>query len=123
MGDPLLKLEPDFGQRAAGVHLLNPARAYFWKATWSDRIQLTVRDGGVTGPVFYDLTVKLSDVVPEVKTNYNPSPHFAYLGANNQPFGEEEGSFPGATYRNVWIGRGARPASLGSALYPEGAIR
>ena len=47
---------------------------------------------------------------------YNPTPHFAYLGANNGPFGEEDGSFPGAIYRNVWIGAGPRPTSLGSAL-------
>ena len=123
MGDPLLKLEPDFGQRSAAVMALNPARAYFWRAIWSDRMRLTIRDGGVNGQQIYDLTVALADVVPDVKTNYNPSPHFAYLGANNGPYGEEEGSFPGAIYRNVWIGRGARPASLGSALYRQGEIR
>jgi hypothetical protein len=123
MGDPLLKLEPDFGQRSAAIMALDPGRAYFWRATWSDRIRLQIRDGGVNGNQIYDLSVALADVVPDVKTNYNPSPHFAYLGANNGPFGEEEGSFPGAIYRNVWIGRGTRPASLGSALYPEGAIR
>jgi hypothetical protein len=123
MGDPLLKLEPDFGQRSAAVMALDPSHTYFWRATWSDRIRLQVRDGGVNGNQIYDLTVALADVVPDVKTNYNPSPHFAYLGANNGPFGEEEGSRAGTIYRNVWIGRGTRPASLGSALYPEGAIR
>jgi len=47
---------------------------------------------------------------------YNPAPHYAYLGANNGPFGQEAGSFPGATYRNVWLSTRPRPASLGSAL-------
>ena len=47
---------------------------------------------------------------------YNPSPHYAYLGANNGPFGDESGSWPGVTYRNLWIGNRPRPASLGSAL-------
>ena len=45
------------------------------------------------------------------------------LGANNGSFGEEDGSWPQAIYRNVWIGRGTRPASLGSALNPEGTVR
>ena len=35
---------------------------------------------------------------------YNPNPHYAYLGANNGGICEEEGSWPGLTYRNVWIG-------------------
>jgi hypothetical protein len=50
------------------------------------------------------------------RASYNPNPHFAYLGANNAPFGVEEGSWPGAIFRNVWIGNRPRPDSLGSAL-------
>ena len=115
LGDPALKLEPDFGARADAVMALDPARAYFWKGTWSDRFRLVVQDG-VNGRTLYDFGLTLSDIGAPVNTPYNPNPHFAYLGANNGPYGEEDGSWPGAIYRNVWIGRGPRPQSLGSAL-------
>ena len=72
---------------------------------------------GIGGRTIYNFGVTLSDIgFSSNAATYNPSPHYAYLGANNGPFGEEDGSFPGAVYRNVWIGRGPRPASLGSAL-------
>ena len=48
--------------------------------------------------------------------SYQPSPHFAYLGVNNNV--EDTGSWP-ATYRNVWIGNKPRPTTLGSALAPR----
>ena len=47
---------------------------------------------------------------------YNPPNQHAYLGANNGGICEEEGSWPGVTYRNVWISNRPRPDSLGSAL-------
>jgi hypothetical protein len=116
LGDPAYKLEPDFGTRAAGVRLLDPAHTYFWKGTWGNFFRLTVQDG-IAGPAMYDVKIALSDLGFSANAaTYNPTPHFAYLGANNGPFGEEDGSFPGAIYRNVWIGTGPRPASLGSAL-------
>jgi hypothetical protein len=114
LGDPAYKLEPDFGDR--GVRSLDPSRAYFWKGTWGNFFRLQVNDG-IGGPVLYDFRIALSEIGFSANAaTYNPTPHFAYLGANNGPFGEEDGSFPGATYRNVWIGAGPRPASLGSAL-------
>ncbi|HJZ70851.1 MAG TPA: hypothetical protein VKE51_03875 [Vicinamibacterales bacterium] len=114
LGDPAYKLEPDFGGRT--VIALDPSRAYFWKGTWSNFFRLQVNDG-IGGASLYDLRLGLTDIgFPAGAATYNPTPHFAYLGANNGPFGEEDGSFPGATYRNVWIGAGPRPASLGSAL-------
>ena len=116
LGDPAYKLEPDFGTRAAGVRFLDPAHAYFWKGTWGNFFRLTVQDG-IAGPSLYDVKIAVSDLGFSANAaTYNPTPHFAYLGANNGSFGEEDGSFPGAIYRNVWIGAGPRPASLGSAL-------
>jgi hypothetical protein len=116
LGDPAYKLEPDFGTRAAGVRALDPSQAYFWKGTWGNFFRLTVQDS-INGAPIYDVKIALSDLgVAANAASYNPTPHFAYLGANNGPFGEEDGSFPGAIYRNVWIGAGPRPASLGSAL-------
>jgi hypothetical protein len=114
LGDPAYKLEPDFGSR--GVVALDPSRAYFWKGTWGNFFRLQVQDG-INGPFIYNFGLTLPDIGFSANAaTYNPTPHFAYLGANNGPFGEEDGSFPGAIYRNVWIGTGPRPTSLGSAL-------
>ncbi len=114
IGDPAYKLEPDGGQRSDNVFSLDPGQDYFWKGTWGDGFHLTVQQG-MNGPTIYDLELKSSDILGMV-VPYAPSPHFAYLGANNGPFGEEDGSWPGVTYRNVWIGNRPRPASLGTAL-------
>ena len=122
LGDPEVKLEPDFGQRTAGIFFFDPTRGYLWKQTWSNKVRLVVTEV-VGGRTIYDFGVAVADVAPGSDATYNPSPHYAYLGANNGPFGEEEGSYPGAVYRNLWIGRNPRPSSLGSALYAEGTLR
>lgn len=125
-GDPLFKLEPDFGTRAAAVMALDPAKTYFWQATWDNGVRLVILDGGIGGSPIYNVRLTLDDLGLGSLTagrSYNPPSHFAYLGANNGPYGEEDGSWPGITYRNVWIGRGPRPATLGSALVPQGARR
>ena len=107
MGDSSLKYEPDFGARAAGVRSLNPNTTYLWTATWGSTFRLTVREGGATGPIIYDRS-------EATQGTYNPFPHTVYLGANDSNI--ESGSFAGAIYRNLWVGSGPRPASLGSAL-------
>jgi hypothetical protein len=112
-GDEDFKLEPDLAHRIASVRLLDPARTYFWKATWGTGIHLVVQEDRIGGNTIYDYGVTSTG------GSYNPNPHYAYLGANNGPFGEEDGSWPGVTYRNLWIGNGPRPASLGSALDRE----
>src|SRR5262245_51515232 len=118
LGDPFYKLEPDFGARAAGVISANPSQGYFFKATWGNFFHLMVQEG-IGGRTLYDYGVQVSDLgVSANAATYNPNPHFAYLGANNGPFKEEDGSWPGVTYRNVWISNKPRPASLGSALLP-----
>jgi hypothetical protein len=107
MGDSDLKYEPDFGQRADGIRSFNPNTTYLWTATWGSTFRLVIREGGANGPIVYDR----SQATPGL---YNPSPHTAFLGANDAAF--ESGSFGGAIYRNLWVGSGPRPASLGSAL-------
>ena len=92
MGDPFLKLEPDFGTRAAAVMSLDPARTYFWKGTWSNGFTLLVKDG-INGPTLYNYGQTALEMTGQ-NAVYNPTPHFAYLGANNAPYGEEDGSFP-----------------------------
>jgi hypothetical protein len=114
-GDRDVKLEPDFGERAAAVMALDPARTYFWQALWTaTAFRLVIRDGGASGSVIYDRTV----IAPAGTGPYAPSPHVAYLGANSGAFGTETGSWPGAIYRNVWLSDKPRPASIGSALGP-----
>jgi hypothetical protein len=107
-GDSDWKYEPNFGQRAASAMMLSPARTYFWKATWGNEVRVMVQDGR-GGPTIYNLGI------PATEGTYAPSPHYAYLGVNG-PSSYETGSWPGAIYRNLWIGAGQRPASLGSAV-------
>ena len=77
MGDSDLKFEPSFSQRAAGVRRLNPDTTYLWTATWGSEFQLTVREGGVGGPVIYDRTQDTSGT-------YNPSPHAVVSGSERR---------------------------------------
>lgn len=99
-GGDAFKYEPDFAQRAAGIRALNPAATYLWTATWGTTFRLVVREGGAGGTVIYDRSM------PTPGT-YNPTPHTVYLGATDANV--ESGSWPGAIYRNLWVGRGPRP--------------
>ena len=112
-GDEDYKLEPDLARRTASVRLLDPARTYYWKATWGTGVNVLVQEDRIGGNTIYDYGIQSPGGA------YNPNSHYAYLGANNGPFGEEDGSWPGVTYRNVWISNRPRPASLGSALNPR----
>lgn len=107
MGDEDLKYEPTFSERSAGVRMLRPDTTYVWTATWGSTFQLTVREGGATGPIIYERS-------HSTPGTYNPSPHTVYLGANDAA--QESGSYAGAIYRNLWVSNRPRPASLGSAL-------
>jgi hypothetical protein len=109
-GDNDYKYEPTLSQRRAGARSLNPGTTYLWTARWGSTFRLIVREGGAGCRVIYDR----SHATPG--GTYNPSPHYVFLGANDAQF--ESGSYEGATYRNLWVGRGARPSSLGSALTP-----
>jgi hypothetical protein len=108
-GDEDFKLEPDFGQRSAAVMSLDPTGVYYWKASWSNEFRLIVEQGR-GGPRIYELAVSSRG------STYAPNPHFAFVGSSNGPIGEEAGSWPGVTYRNVWISSVPRPATLGNAV-------
>ena len=113
------KLEPDLARRLGSVLHLNPGSTYYWKATWGNFIHVTVQDGGaggVNGSGSGQGGATIYDYGQTSSFSYQPSTHFAYVGVNNSV--EDTGSWP-ATYRNVWIGNKARPASLGSALRPR----
>lgn len=102
-GGDSFKFEPDITQRTNGIRSLNPSTVYLWTATWGSTFRLTVREGGATGNVIYDFAMPTSGT-------YNPIPHTVYLGATDANI--ESGSWPGAIYRNLWVGRGPRPATL-----------
>jgi hypothetical protein len=107
-----VRYEPDTAKRMASVFLLNPSTTYHWKFNWGPVINLRMSEGGITGPVLYDYGMPATD------GTYNPSTHYAYLGAPLGRSGNESASIPGTIYRNVWLGSQPRPASLGSALLP-----
>jgi hypothetical protein len=114
-GDQSIRLEPDLGQRLAAVRALDPAATYLFQALWtSNSFRVVVRQGGAAGSVIYDLTIN----APPGTGPYAPTPHYAYLGATSGLFGSDAGSWPGVTYRNVWISTRARPASIGNAADP-----
>lgn len=107
MGSESRKYEPTRSERQAGVRSLSPATTYLWTARWGSTFRLVIREGGASGSVVYDK----SHPTPGT---YNPSPHRVYLGANDAAY--ESGSYAGAVYRNLWVGSGPRPVTLGSAL-------
>jgi hypothetical protein len=96
--------------RNNSVLLLIPSTTYHWKFTWGSRIDLVVREGGITGPNLYDYGM------PAPEGRYQPNPHYAYLGAPVGRSGGESASIANTIYRNVWLSNRPRPASLGSAL-------
>jgi len=109
-GDLDVRYEPDTAKRFASVFLLNPATTYYWRAAWGPEFRVTVREGGIDGPAFYD------HGIPSPRGQYAPNPHYAYLGAPVGRSGAESASIQGTIYRNVWLSNRPRPATLGSAL-------
>lgn len=109
-GGEQFKIEPETHVRFASVFLLDPAKTYYWKGTWSNGFRLEVSEG-MTGTAFYNRFLPVSNA-------YNPTRHVAYLGAPRGT-GDEMSVIVGATYRNVWIGNKPRPTSLGSALVDQ----
>ena len=108
-GDGDHKYEPSTSERFASVFRLDPNKTYFWKSTWNTEFRTTASDIGFDVSPFYNRG-------KNVEATYKPNPHYAYLGAPSGRSGIESASIPGAIYRNVWLGRQPRPASLGSAL-------
>lgn len=115
LADPAFQLEPDAIDRTAAIMSLNSSQYYFFKAMWNNGFRMTIQNG-IGGSKFYDLEYKSTDYFSQALYLYQPNPHFAYLGANNQREGPEDGTFPGEIVRGVYIGSKPRPASLGSAL-------
>jgi hypothetical protein len=118
LADPAFQLEPDGIDRGNAVMSLDPSHFYFFRAMWNDGFRMIIQNSVGAG-TFYDLEYKSTDYFADRLFLYQPTPHFAYLGANDQREGPENGTFPGEILRNVFIGNRPRPASLGSALRAE----
>jgi hypothetical protein len=114
LADPAFQLEADVNDRNMNVVSLDPSRFYFFRAMWNDGFRMIVQNSTSSG-TFYDLEYKSTDYFNRL-IPYQPTPHFAYLGGNDEREGPENGSFPGEIVRNVFIGNRPRPTSLGSAL-------
>ena len=99
--------EPNGPERNASVRMLNPAGTYFWKATWGSEFRLLVVEGGIAGNSIYEMAKSVGGTLRGTH---------AWLGSNQARTGSDAGTFPGATYRNLWIGNRPRPATLGNAL-------
>jgi hypothetical protein len=99
--------EPNSPARNASVRMLDPARTYFWKATWGSDFRLLVLDGGMSGNSIYEMAQSVGGTLRGTH---------AWLGSNQNISGSDAGTFPGATYKNLFIGRGSRPTTLGNAL-------
>ena len=99
--------EPDRPQRNASVRMLDPSRTYFWKATWGSEFRLLVLDGGIAGSSIYELAQSVGGTLRGTH---------AWLGSTQAVTGTDAGTFPGATYRNLFIGNKPRPSTLGNAL-------
>lgn len=115
LADPAFQLEADANDRTKNIVSLDPSRFYFFKALWDDGFRMIIQNS-IGGSTFYDLEYKSTDYFNHRLIRYQPNPHFAYLGGNDEREGPENGTFPGEVVRNVFIGNRPRPASLGSAL-------
>jgi hypothetical protein len=115
LGDPAFQLEADARDRANGVMALDPSHFYYFRAMWSNGFRMIIQNSVGAG-TFYDLEYRSTDYFDQRLIPYQPNPHFAYLGGNDELQGPENGTFPGEIVRNVFIGNRPRPASLGSAL-------
>jgi hypothetical protein len=112
MGDNSDSLE--VADRFRNIVLLDPSAVYLWQAFWTPRsFRLTVRLGGLTGPVVFDETSSGGS-----NLNWNPAQMFAFLGTNNGAFVEFDGTRIGMTLRNLWVGSTSRPPTFSGLARP-----
>ena len=83
----------------------DPAQAYLFSATWNGAFTVRIQRGGSDGPTIYEKGKGYAGA-------YDPSPHYAFVGAPIGRSGVTAGSVPGMIVRNVWISSRPRPGSL-----------
>ncbi len=98
-----VRYEPTTDQRLNSVTDLNPNTWYYWRYTWGKTVRVTVREGGPSGRILYDIVRNSGN------GTYNPQPHYAFIGAPSGRSGTESATIPGTIYRNVWISTRPKP--------------
>ena len=78
---------------------------YLWRATWNGFFNVSIQQGGSTGPTIYSKG-------KHYEGSYNPDPMFCFAGAPSGRSGLTAATVPGMIVRNVWISTSPRPAGL-----------
>jgi hypothetical protein len=81
----------------------DPNTAYLWTATWNGVFNVRIERGGTT----------IYSKGKSYQGAYDPSPHYAFIGAPEGRSGNVAATVPGMIVRQVWISPRARPAGLG----------
>lgn len=101
-----VRYEPDTLTRLNSVVPLSATQTTYWKYTWGNgEVRVQVRDGAAkdNGRLLYNIGVATK------RGQYNPNPHYVYLGAPTGRSGAEAASIPQTIYRNVWLSGRPRP--------------
>jgi hypothetical protein len=81
-----------------------PQKVYLVRAAWGGGVlTITMQEGGASGPLIYRLAKRYEGA-------YDPSPHFAYLGAPVGRGGPQDATIPGLVVRQAWLSAKPRPA-------------
>lgn len=83
----------------------DPNVAYLWTATWNGFFNVRIQRGGSNGETIYNFGKPYAGA-------YDPSPHYAFIGAPVGRSGTEGATVPGMIVRHVWISSRPRPAGL-----------
>ena len=76
--------------------------AYLWTATWNGVFNVRIQRGGTT----------VYSKGKPYDGPYDPTPHYAFIGAPQGRTGPDGATVPGMIVRQVWISPNPRPASL-----------
>jgi hypothetical protein len=80
-------------------------QSYLFTATWNGLFNVRIQQGGSNGPTVYNKGKHYEGA-------YDPTPHYAFIGAPSGRSGATAASVPGMIVRNVWISPRPRPGGL-----------
>jgi hypothetical protein len=82
----------------------SPNQTYLIRTVWgNNRLTITMNEGGASGRQIYRQSKSYAGV-------YDPSPHYAFVGAPVGRSGAVGASIPGMIARQVWISSNPRPS-------------
>jgi hypothetical protein len=82
----------------------DPSQAYLFTATWNGVFNVRIQRGGPGGETIYNKGKPYQGA-------YDPTPHWAFIGAPTGRSGVTAATVPGIIVRNVWISPRPRPAN------------